>query len=259
MIPGTAVPGTQDITTVTITSLTDNSVSDQALNRTTVLGAAPTVYLPIIVKPSGTQPLPTPTPTPPNIPPTLTPTPTTIPPCTATGVDLIVTQIEVVPNPPVAGAAATIFVTIRNQGSRDVTYGNNFYVDFYVDRVPQPLLIGDLYAGIQGADLEAGATQTYMMNQPADFYIFTSGSHQLYAQVDTDNTVNECPHEDNNTLGPVTIAATGFSQDNENGATDERLNSSGSRGTPTPESLIQERAATPTATPTLTPVPVNRP
>jgi hypothetical protein len=266
-IPAAAANGVQDFTTVTATSLTDNSVTDQALDTTTVFVSVPTLYLPLVMKPTASPPPPppppppgTPTPTP-TIPPFVTPTPI---PCTATGVDLIVTQIQVVPNPPVAGQPASVFVTIRNQGSQDVAFGNNFYLDFYVDRVPSPLVIGDRYAGIQGADMTAGSSHTYLMDLshpdiPNPTYTFTSGSHQLYAQVDTDNTVDECPLENNNILGPVVISVAGLGQDGQAEATPERPDSSGPRLTPTPESLFQQQAATPMATPTLTPMPVDRP
>ncbi len=48
-----------------------------------------------------------------------------------------------------------------------------------------------------------GASRTYTMDLPIASYIFTGGTHQLYAQVDTDNSVDECPHEDNNVFGPI--------------------------------------------------------
>ncbi len=269
-IPAGASSPTVDVTTVMATAVSDNSVTDSAADSTSVTtppGPA-YVYLPIILNNfQSTPPTPTPTPTATATPggPTFTPTPTptntptgtptntptstptgTLPPTptatatgtatptatatpcgAASGIDLVVTAITVNPNPPAGGQAATVFVTIKNQGSTDVPLGNNFYLDFYVDRVPAPLLIGDLSWGVQGADLSAGASVTF-----SGSYVFSSGSHQLYAQVDTDSTVNECPAEGNNTFGPVNLNATGlFNEDNpaRPPATDEP------RQTPTPE------------------------
>ena len=122
-----------------------------------------------------------------------------------------------------------------------MAFGNNFYVDFYVDEVPTPMTIGDRYAGIQGADMTVGASRTYTMDLPIASYIFTSGTHQLYAQVDTDNSVDECPHEDNNVFGPITISATGLSQDNADNAPVEHRET-GPRMTPTPMLPANEEA-----------------
>src|SRR5690606_32132691 len=80
--------------------------------------------------------------------------------------------------------------------------GNNFYLDFYVDREPAYLLPGDLIWGVQGAWMEAGASRTF-----AAGYTFTAGSHRLYALVDTDNSVSECPYEANNRFGPLMLNA----------------------------------------------------
>jgi hypothetical protein len=185
---------------------------------------------------------------------------------------LIVTDIQVVPNPPVVGQPAAIYVTIKNQGTVNVPYGNNFYVDFYVDRVPLPLLLGERYAGIQGSDMTAGSSHTYLMNLsypnvPNPTYIFSAGSHLLYAQVDTDNSVNECPHENNNIFGPVAISTSGLWQ-NEADDTPEDRPETGPRWTPTPALSLNGNAAPltvplstplPTATPTLTPLPAVKP
>ena len=97
-----------------------------------------------------------------------------------------------------------MYVTIRNQGSQNVPFGNNFFLDFYVDRTPQPYLVGDIAWGVQGADMTAGTSRTYQAT-----YIFGGGAHQLWAQVDTDRHVNECPNEHNNNFGPVNITVSG--------------------------------------------------
>ena len=262
-IPGTAVSGTVDVATISVTSTTDNSVSDQATDHTTVGNVTPPVpviYLPFIARPDTTPPI-TPTPvTPTPITPTpITPTPVTPTPCTS-GVDLIVTQIQVVPNPPVAGQPATIMVTIRNRGNVDVTFGNNFYVDFYVDRVPAPLLVGDMYTGIQGADMTAGTSRTYTLDQPTASYVFSSGSHQLYAQVDTDDSVNECD-ENNNVLGPINLSANGLNQDEAREPSEQQIEL-GPRVTPTPAlPLNDDGLPQPVSTPPLglTPMPTPTP
>jgi len=194
-----------DVTTLTATSLSNSSVQDLARDITTinVVVVPPTIYLPIVVRPATIPITPTPvTPTPTGTPVTPTPSPTSCAP--PTGVDLVVTQIQIVPGAPTSGQPATVFVTIRNQGSQNVPFGNNFFLDFYVDRTPQPYLVGDLAWGVQGSDLTAGTSRTFQAD-----YTFGGGTHQLWAQVDTDRNVDECPNENNNTFGPVTITVSG--------------------------------------------------
>lgn len=184
-IPVNAVANTTDVTTVTVSTTTpETAVTASATDTTMAAGEVPegaTIYLPIIFK---QQPW--------------------CPPGVNTGVDLVVTGITVEPSAPVAGQAATVSITIRNQGTVAVTYGNNFYLDFYVDRTPTYLLVGDLVWGVQAADVGAGESATFTGS-----FVFGSGSHQVWAQVDTDNTVNECPFENNNVLD-ITINATGM-------------------------------------------------
>jgi predicted outer membrane repeat protein len=242
-VPGTAGNGAVDVTTVTVSS-TNSPATDLARDTTTVQAGPPTIYLPIIMKPSATPPTPTPTPTTTPVTPTPTPTPCAPP----TGVDLIVTEIQVVPLVPTAGQPATVFVTIRNQGTVNVPYGNNFFLDFYVDRVPQPYLVGNIVWGVQGAHLTAGTSRTYQAS-----YTFNGGTHQLYAQVDTDRHVNECPNEDNNTLGPINLTVTG----EPSGAGESIIPQYGPRQTPTPEPLQPTATpASPFGTPTLPSVEV---
>jgi uncharacterized membrane protein len=177
-IPAAATAGTVDVTTIFVTSSNDPTVQDTATDTTTVEGTPPSsgdIYLPIIYKP-----------------------------CIPTGVDLVVTALEIVPANPQAGQTVTVRVTIRNQGTTSVALGNNFYVDFYVDRIPGPVVSGDIQWGAQGSWMAAGASRTLSAN-----YVFSGGTHQLWAQVDTDNTVNECPNENNNVLGPINLTVTG--------------------------------------------------
>ncbi|MCL4870447.1 MAG: right-handed parallel beta-helix repeat-containing protein [Anaerolineae bacterium] len=179
-IPAAATLGTVDVTTISATSTNDPTVLDSATDTTTVGDGPPPegnrVFLPVMY--TSCTPI--------------------------TGVDLVVVGIEIVPANPTAGQTVTVRVTIRNQGTTNVTPGNNFYLDFYVNRSPAPVLPGDIQWGIQGSWMTAGATRTL-----TDSYVFSGGTHQLWAQVDTDNTVNECPNEHNNILGPITLTVTG--------------------------------------------------
>lgn len=249
-VPANTVTGTVDVTTVTVNS-TGSNATDFATDTTTALAgpSGPTsLYLPIIIRdtspvePTPTPPPGTPTPTPPPGTPTVTPPPSTPTPgpsptpCAPhTGIDLVVTQIQVEPAAPEAGVPAMVYVTIRNQGSVNVPFGNNFFVDLYVDRQPQLYLIGDVVWGVQGADLPAGASQTFSTE-----YTFTGGNHQLWAQVDTDQNVNECPNEHNNILGPVTVPVAGEAFDGPSLVVPQY----GPRETP--QSLWSNPASTPT-------------
>jgi hypothetical protein len=165
-----------------------------------------------------------------------------------------VTEIRVVPAVPTAGSPAVVYVTIHNQGNVNVSPSNNFYVDFYVDRVPARYLIGNIEWGVQGEWLGAG--QSYTLSTP---YTFNGGSHQLYAQVDTDNTVDECPFENNNVSGPQLLTVSGAA--NIGGQENPAQQNVGPRHTPTPANnvdmvpVITERPlATPTPTITVTPM-----
>jgi PKD repeat protein len=201
-------PATGTYTAVVTAS---NSVSVLTATTPITIIEALKLYLPIILKdyapppepptatPTSTSPPPTGTPTSTSPPPTATPTPTSPPP---TGPDLVVTDISVVPDPPEAGQSATVYVTVKNQGNQAVPYANNFYVDFYVDREPAPLLHGDIEWGVQFSWFGAG--ESYTLNGS---YTFTEGTHQLWGQADTDNTVVET-NENNNVLGPVPLDVT---------------------------------------------------
>ncbi len=203
-VPAGVVSGTVDVTTVTAVSTAPGSnASDNASDTTTIsytVGGPTTLYLPVIMSPCGDP----------------------------TGVDLVVTNIVIHPNPPTGGQAATVFVTIRNQGTVDMTPGNNFYLDFYVDRVPAPFLVGDIQWGVQAEPLTAGASVTYEGQ-----FTFSGGAHQVWAQVDTDNTVNECPDENNNVMGPITVNAAGAASGDGHGQIAPPVDSS-PRQTPTP-------------------------
>ncbi len=239
-IPAGATPGAVDQTTVTARSTTNPAIADSAVDTTTVEGL-PTetlIYLPVIAKSPTTPVPPTPTPTPS---PTLTPTPSPTPRVCGdpTGIDLVVTGIQIVPGTPTSGQPAMVYVTIRNQGTVDVAFGNNFWLDFYVNRPPTPNTRGEIEWGVQGILMRAGHSETF--SAP---YTFSGGANQVWAQVDTDDTVDECPHEDNNRFGPMLVNVSGAS----GGGQVAPVQPDGPRQTPTPFVL-------PSPTPTSTPTP----
>jgi hypothetical protein len=238
-IPVGSAPGATDVTLVTVRSQSDATISATATDTTSYPG----LYLPIIVK-SAAAPPPTPTPTPSPAPVTPTPSPTPRVCGAPTGVDLVVTSIQIVPGAPVSGQPAMVYVTIRNQGTVDVAYGNNFWLDFYVNRLPAPNTRGEIEWGVQGVLLRAGHSETF--SAP---YIFSGGTYVVWAQVDTDDTVDECPHEDNNVLG-LTLNVTGAS----GGQAAPPPLPDGPRHTPTPAGLPFVIPPTPTPTSTSTPL-----
>ncbi|MCI0578935.1 MAG: PQQ-dependent sugar dehydrogenase [Chloroflexi bacterium] len=123
------------------------------------------------------------------------PTPTPVPP----GPDLVVADLTLVPAVLAAGEPVIVYVTVLNQGNQPVTPGNNFFVDFYVDTVPAPYAPGDLYWGAQGAAFGPGQSQPFNGD-----IVLSAGFHNLYVQVDTDQSVPEAV-ETNNIYGPIPI------------------------------------------------------
>lgn len=233
-IPPATHIGARDVTIVTVTSATDLAITDSVVDTTIVPG----VFLPMVMKASGDVVTPTPTPSPTTTV-TTTPSPTTTvtitpPPCTTpTGIDLIVTEIRVEPATPTAGVPAMVYVTIRNVGTVNVAPTNNFYLDFYVDQEPARYLMGAIEWGVQGELMGAGQSATFSGN-----FTFGGGQHQLWAQVDTDDTVDECPDDYNNVMGPLTLTVSGTSSmvGEENSAQPSQPND-GPR--PTPEDLLE--------------------
>ncbi|MEA3310229.1 MAG: CARDB domain-containing protein, partial [Chloroflexota bacterium] len=112
--------------------------------------------------------------------------------------DLVVTALDAV----LDGGNYLISVTVKNQGPQPVAYGNNFYVDFYVDNIPERALPGAYSWGVQGDWFGVGESRVLTTT-----YHLAVGTHQLYAQADTDNTVVEA-NEANNVLGPRAIVVT---------------------------------------------------
>jgi uncharacterized membrane protein len=208
-VPSTAADGTVDVMMVMVSG---NGVVATATNTTTV--QRPRIYLPLVMRATAVVVPPTPTPTVTNTPvgptatPSNTPTPTaTVPPShtpqcirpilgNVTGLDLVVQSITFTPSNPAPGQQINVSVTIRNQGSVGVTPGNNFYVDLYVNQVPQSRQPGYYSWGVQGIQLGAGQSRTFT----TQISFNTAGDRWFYAQVDTDNTVVEV-NENNNLHG----------------------------------------------------------
>jgi hypothetical protein len=109
------------------------------------------------------------------------------------------------------------------------------------------LQIGNLAWGVQGGDLEAGTSKTYIAN-----YAFSAGSHRLWAQVDTDQTVNEA-NENNNLYGCKALNVGGGQSVPEETPTPQPT-ADKPRETPTPGNIREIPVAEPPK-PVETPVP----
>ncbi len=121
---------------------------------------------------------------------------------TSNAPDLVVTDLTVTPE----GGEYRVSVTVQNRGPQPVVYGNNFYVDLYIDREPAALLPGDVSWGAQGDWFGVNESHTF-----TELVTLGAGTHALYVQADTDNTVIEA-NEGNNRYGPVTVEVTGVQQ-----------------------------------------------
>ncbi len=124
--------------------------------------------------------------------------------------DLVVTSLVLSDPDPYVNRRVTIFVTIKNIGNQDVTPGNNFYLDFYVNPPTDDLrgLRGDVYWPVQGYTMKIGQTATFTVNMTFS----DTMAYNLWAQVDTPE-YGPPPYnfpvghviesnEDNNILGP---------------------------------------------------------
>ena len=188
-VPADTPDGTLHIITLTTTSALSAAATESVVDRTII--RVYYLYLPIIMKDFTPPPPPTPTPKP-----TSTPT--------GPGVDLVVTDVVVEPNPPDSGKTALVYVMVKNRGQITVTHGNNFFIDFYIDPATRPgrLDTGNVWWSVQGNTFKIGITQTFTTT-----IAFSAGVHQLYAQIDTQNEVVESI-EDNNVFGPFLIKVT---------------------------------------------------
>jgi hypothetical protein len=166
------------------------------------------------------------------------------------GIDLVVTAVTLIPASPQPGQTTSVRVTIKNQGQTSVNVGNNFYLDFYDNPNPEPpqyLQIGNLVWGVQGADMGAGESKTFSAN-----YVFSAGPHRLWAQVDTDRTVNEA--NENNNLSGCKALNLGGGQAVPLETPQPQPTADKPRETPTP-GLIRELPVAEPPKPTVTPVP----
>jgi subtilisin family serine protease len=116
--------------------------------------------------------------------------------------DLIASDIWV-DQPDALGITTTIRVMLRNQGSADVAYGNNFYLDLYIDpAIPpesgRPGQPGTLFEGVQGIELKRGEDVMILF----EFAFPRARAYTLYAMVDSQGDVVEAD-EDNNVFGPI--------------------------------------------------------
>lgn len=114
--------------------------------------------------------------------------------------DLVVENIVFAPPQPVAGEAATVTVTARNQGGLAVT--PDFYVDFYLNRNTAPTTsdFGDV-ACFLSADVAPNGTVDCQQTVTYE----AAGTFTAWAQVDLDRFVAESS-DDNNVLGPRTVS-----------------------------------------------------
>ena len=113
------------------------------------------------------------------------------------GPDLVVLNIVTNPVSPTEGQLVDIDVTVKNQGGDTA---GSFYVDWYAHRTspPPPGAIGT--RAEQVSSLAGGASHTMSRT----YTYANSGTFQMYAQVDTDEDVDES-NEGNNILGPQAI------------------------------------------------------
>ncbi len=111
--------------------------------------------------------------------------------------DLVITSMTTSPSSPTEGEVVNVSVTVLNQGLADA---GGFYIDWYHDLASPPAVyqIGDKYQHV--TSLAVGAT--YTMN--TTYTYAAAGTYNMYAQVDTDQTVAES-NEGNNVMGPIAL------------------------------------------------------
>ena len=115
--------------------------------------------------------------------------------------DLIVTDISWTPANPVAGQSVTVKVTVENKGTLDA---NHFRVDWYKNRATRP---GQGVLGDRHEVISLGAGQQYTLY--ITYTCVQAGCYDMYAQVDTDNVIDEC-NEHNNVYGPKRICVDAY-------------------------------------------------
>jgi hypothetical protein len=120
--------------------------------------------------------------------------------------DLVVRQV-ILPEDMVGGGTFVIGIEIEN--TQDVAVSGTFDVDIYIDPSHTPVLAGQPGLGTTGgsspkqwmADMAPNSTQilNYVIQLPP------YGSHELWAQVDTSDTIDEVD-DDNNISGPIALS-----------------------------------------------------
>ena len=127
----------------------------------------------------------------------------------STPANLVVTGIAVTPGLACGRLAATVCVTVANTGGRHLPYGNNFFVDLYINHSPVPGDYWDRWWGAQASLFGAGESYTFCTDDDADdgegddHLVFGSaGEVNLYAHVDTLDNVAE-GNESDNVRGPA--------------------------------------------------------
>ena len=117
--------------------------------------------------------------------------------------DLVVTSITTHPAMPTPGEEVSIEVKMKNQGTGNA---NGFRIDWYADAGTSPSLNEHGDAGEDVTSLAPGAEYTMV----ATYTGYSSpGAYSMWAQVDTDGSVEES-NEANNILGPQAIFAAGI-------------------------------------------------
>ncbi|HEX8683623.1 MAG TPA: carboxypeptidase regulatory-like domain-containing protein [Ardenticatenaceae bacterium] len=117
--------------------------------------------------------------------------------------DLVITDIRILPNPPVINRPVTVEVTIANSGTLPLPAGNNFFVDLYINppALPGICSTGNYSWSVQATSLAEGPVTlrvTFAPGTPAYPALFEDvGLVRFWAQVDTCGNVVE-NREDNN-------------------------------------------------------------
>ncbi|MFP4344484.1 MAG: choice-of-anchor Q domain-containing protein [Anaerolineales bacterium] len=200
LVPPTAADGTSDTVSVQARAEGAPAVSYWVFDVTTVADPHFYIYLPLVMRNYNA-----------NLP------------------DMVVTSITVDPATPTVGSPCTVNITVKNQGPVDVPEDNNFFVDFYDNIEPAYLMIGDRTWAVQASWFGAGESRVWSFSYTFD----TAGEHTLYAQADTDDTVEERNEVNNITSQPLTITVLRAAGEGP-APTEERLPEYGPRPTPTP-------------------------
>jgi hypothetical protein len=123
--------------------------------------------------------------------------------------DLVVDKIQTYPAVPLVGQSTIISVTIKNRGLGNVPTGNNFLADLYIDPPFNPVVnyhqiisatLG-LPWGAQSFFVPAGGSYVFTTT-----WVFTDvKTVDIWAQVDSDNTVVEADEYNNTGKASVSI------------------------------------------------------